>query len=306
MIRSLLLRLIAILCLAQAAAAASPSPAKPGCQDRCGNFSIPYPFGIGKDCYYNEWFAIDCNRSSASTTPLLSHPRLNLEVNLISLEYHSVSVRSPMPAYCRNQEQINRTSESINLKETPFFFTAERNSLRVIGCGNVLLGSRSGVTLAGCSSLCENRTENFVADGGCFGINCCQATIPSNLNFFRLNTTADSYLNELSPCTFSGLGNEFTANQASPQESRVSIELTWMLGETVEGSQCGKNSLIGTEVGNNYTYYNCSCLPYQEGNPYLPHACQGMPLIAIPSLHFLVQKYPSFWCKMTFSFLFLM
>ena len=174
MIGSLLLPLIAVLCLTQASAAA-PSPAKQGCEDRCGNSSIPYPFGIGKDCYYNEWFAIDCSRSSSSSfpTPILNHPRLNLEVNSISLESHSVSIRTPMPAYCQNQEQINRTWDSIDLKETPFFFTSERNSLRVIGCRNVLLGSRSGVTLAGCSSLCENRTENFVANGGCFGINCC-------------------------------------------------------------------------------------------------------------------------------------
>ena len=274
MIGSLLLHLISILCLTQASAAA-PSPAKPGCEDRCGNYSIPYPFGIGKDCYYNEWFAISCNSSSSFPTPLLSHPRINLEVQQISVEYQTVSVQTPMPAYCQNQEETNRTWDSIDLKETPFFFSAERNSLRVIGCGNAVLVTRSGVTLVGCSSFCQNTSNNFVGNGGCFGINCCQATIPSNLNFFRLNTTATSYLSSESPCTFAALGNGFSTDQASPQQSWASIELTWMIEEAVEGSQCQKNTLNGAEVGN-YTYYNCSCLPYEEGNPYRPHACQGM------------------------------
>ncbi|RVX13995.1 Wall-associated receptor kinase-like 8 [Vitis vinifera] len=159
------------------------------------------------------------------------------------------------------------------LERNPFFFSAERNSLRVIGCGNAVLVTRSGITLAGCSSFCQNTTNNFVGNGGCFGINCCQATIPSNLNFFRLNTTATSYLSSESPCTFAALGNGFSTDQASPQQSWASIELTWMIEEAVEGSQCQKNTLNGAEVGN-YTYYNCSCLPYEEGNPYLPHACQ--------------------------------
>ncbi|KAL6318755.1 hypothetical protein AAG906_001228 [Vitis piasezkii] len=181
--------------------------------------------------------------------------------------------QTPMSAYCQNQEETNRTWDSIDLKETPFFFSAERNSLRVIGCGNAVLVTRSGVTLAGCSSFCQNTTNNFVGNGGCFGINCCQATIPSNLNFFRLNTTATSYLSSASPCTFAALGNGFSTDQASPQQSWASIELTWMIEEAVEGSRCQKNTLNGAEVGN-YTYYNCSCLPYEEGNPYLPHACQ--------------------------------
>ncbi|GLT84913.1 hypothetical protein SLE2022_031210 [Rubroshorea leprosula] len=42
-----------------AAFLAEPTPiAKPGCQDRCGNVSIPYPFSTIEGCYYNDNFLI--------------------------------------------------------------------------------------------------------------------------------------------------------------------------------------------------------------------------------------------------------
>ncbi|GMP46750.1 hypothetical protein CsSME_00014795 [Camellia sinensis var. sinensis] len=33
----------------------------PGCQDYCGNISIPYPFGTSKECYIEENFLVTCN-----------------------------------------------------------------------------------------------------------------------------------------------------------------------------------------------------------------------------------------------------
>ncbi|KAF9602394.1 hypothetical protein IFM89_027523, partial [Coptis chinensis] len=39
--------------------------ALPGCQSYCGNFTIPYPFGLGEGCYVDKGFEILCqNRSS--------------------------------------------------------------------------------------------------------------------------------------------------------------------------------------------------------------------------------------------------
>ncbi|KAH0747198.1 hypothetical protein KY285_008855 [Solanum tuberosum] len=44
----------------------SNSMAKPGCQTKCGNLSVPYPFGIGIDagCSIHPIFDIRCNTSS--------------------------------------------------------------------------------------------------------------------------------------------------------------------------------------------------------------------------------------------------
>lgn len=273
MMGSLLLNLIAILYLTQASAAAT-TLAKPGCEDSCGSYSIPYPFGIGSNCYYNEWFAVSCNTSSSPPKPLLSHPKLNLEFQQIYLQRQTLLVLTSMPTYCQDQENVDRTWDSLDLKDTPFFFSAERNILRVMGCGNAMLFDRNNVTLAGCSALCQNTTNNAVNNTSCFGINCCQSTIPSDLQIFGLNTTTTT-LSSDSPCTYVALGNSFSVDQGSPQQSRAWIELAWMIDEAVQGSQCEMMTSNVAEMGT-HTYYNCSCLPYEEGNPYLPGACQGM------------------------------
>ncbi|KAJ6927645.1 hypothetical protein NC651_011625 [Populus alba x Populus x berolinensis] len=44
-----------LLCLA--AVSTARTDAKPGCQDKCGNVSVPYPFGIGeRSCAMNKHF----------------------------------------------------------------------------------------------------------------------------------------------------------------------------------------------------------------------------------------------------------
>ena len=51
-------------------AEAAPSMAKPNCESRCGNLEIPYPFGIGPDCYMDKSFEIVCNGSGAFLTSI--------------------------------------------------------------------------------------------------------------------------------------------------------------------------------------------------------------------------------------------
>ncbi|RVX18099.1 Wall-associated receptor kinase-like 8 [Vitis vinifera] len=113
MIGRLLLQLIIfILCLTRASSAA-PSLAQPGCNDACGSVSIPYPFGVGKDCYLNEWFSINCKHS----TPFFTHPNLN-------------------------GSQHTQVLDSVDLEGSPFLFSKKGDAVSVSGCGSVSLLSR--------------------------------------------------------------------------------------------------------------------------------------------------------------------
>ncbi|KAJ6709277.1 WALL-ASSOCIATED RECEPTOR KINASE 2-LIKE ISOFORM X2 [Salix koriyanagi] len=58
----------------------------PGCQDKCGDVSIPYPFGTSEGCYFNEHFRITCD--TAVTPPIPYLWSSNLQVLSISLDGH--------------------------------------------------------------------------------------------------------------------------------------------------------------------------------------------------------------------------
>ncbi|PWA42252.1 wall-associated receptor kinase [Artemisia annua] len=83
--------------------------AKTGCKDKCGNMTIPYPFGIGKKCSLNKWYNIDCK----SSTPFISALN-NLEIVGIDLENQIVTVKMQKISAC------NQTNKSVHLGSSPF------------------------------------------------------------------------------------------------------------------------------------------------------------------------------------------
>ena len=121
-----------ILCLSQTAEASAPDEymVKPNCWYRCGNVSIPFPFGMGRSCYMNEWYSVNCitiNTSFGAEKAFLNHTKLNqLELLNVSIELQTVTINSPIAIASYDQRQGSSVQKSIDLAGSPLFSRSGR------------------------------------------------------------------------------------------------------------------------------------------------------------------------------------
>ncbi|PWA64708.1 wall-associated receptor kinase, galacturonan-binding domain-containing protein [Artemisia annua] len=155
--------------------------AKPGFKDTCGNnVVIPYPFGIGASCSLNEWYTVECN-SSKPYLAALDH----LQLVGVDLKNQTVTVNMPKFSDCGH-------TSSVDLGSSPFLYSKSHNKLVYEGyCCNVFMMDDHGSFLTGCFTACYNDTTTVIINAkNCFGINCCQTTIPHYLKSYRMSLTA--------------------------------------------------------------------------------------------------------------------
>ncbi|XP_057468786.1 wall-associated receptor kinase 2-like isoform X2 [Actinidia eriantha] len=264
-------------------------PAKSGCQDKCGSISIPYPFGTTENCYYDEGFLITCNET-------FSPPKLFLESNKI--EVRNISVDGHVHAMkhithdCYDQFSRREKHKSPWMNMTKFTISSTKNKFTGIGCDTyaTIKGYRDGKSyMTGCMSICTS--TDYVRNGWCSGIGCCQTSIPEGLNNFKVYV--GSYHNHTRVWNFSPCGyafvveeNEFNFSSYDLTHLGNETELPIVLDWAIENVTCGvaKNSIRYACMNNTEchditdgTGYRCSCLEGYKGNPYLPGTgCQGV------------------------------
>ncbi|XP_077215895.1 putative wall-associated receptor kinase-like 16 isoform X2 [Tasmannia lanceolata] len=274
--------------------ALASSIAKPGCQGRCGNVTIPYPFGIGDPNCFIQGFDITCNHTFNPPKPFVSQG--NIEVLEILLQEGQIRVTSWMgwDCYSKTDPGGNWSAGFIDFRGTPYTFSSTQNIFTAIGCDTLAFirgPSRTDFT-TGCVSLCANKER--LSNGTCSGIGCCQTSIPEDLKYLRLSLQSFSNhtrTKDFSPCSYAFLVQKDYFNFSIPlislqdfsdeSKRRFPIVLDWVIGnEKCEVARrntstypCGsKNTCNDSDSGG----YRCDCPKGFEGNPYLPDACQDI------------------------------
>jgi hypothetical protein len=273
--------------LAAVTAATGFPIAKPECQDRCGNVSIPYPFGTRKDCYYDHRFLITC--SNDSNPPKAFIGKGNLEVTEITLD-GKLRIMHYIAKDCYNSAGAPTTTNRpwINLPfQGPYVFSDTDNMFVSIGCdtvaslhGNLKAGSTENEYEVGCTSLCNSL--KYVPNDTCSGIGCCQTSLAKGVNYF--NITVSSQKNHIgifnfSPCSYAFVIEEkkFNFSRSYLRDLKNVDKLPMVVDWSIRKNSCAevKKSTKNACQGNSACYdpdngygYLCRCLDGYRGNCY--------------------------------------
>lgn len=293
---------------ASSSSSSDPPQAKPGCLSRCGNLIIPYPFGIGDDCYLREGFKITCDESAQPPRALLADSSI-ITTN-ISLNEGQLQIWNTIGHDCYDEQGGNQTesmrNSPISLRLNPPFTISAKNKFVAVGCdtsalfrGNFLHPYEEERYILACMSVCNNlagAVNGSCSLGGSLG--CCQIPIPNGLQNFTL--TLGSFLEykdvawNFNRCSYSFIveEGEFTfLPNTSFQELSKTQQLPMIVDWEIQDGGCAKAqkrkdyACKGISKCANRTInllteqsgYYCQCPIGFEGNPYLspPGGCRG-------------------------------
>ncbi|WVZ91268.1 hypothetical protein U9M48_037460 [Paspalum notatum var. saurae] len=281
-----------------------PSVSLPGCPDMCGNVSIPYPFGIGKQCAatsFNSYFNLTCNTTLYPPRPTVADSTGHVEITDISLEHGEMRVLSPVSYICFTSNTTHKEFYSLyDVQPTPFLPSPSGNRFIVIGCNTLGLidGYKDAKSqyVAGCYSYCEG--INSTSDNApCTGMGCCEAAIPKNLTSFGVEFEMNqSKVWDFNPCFYAmiveagwySFRQQDLVGHLGFIDTRASRGAPIIADWAIRNSSCpeeGKETPSGyacvsansyCTAANNGPGYLCQCSKGYKGNPYILDGCQDI------------------------------
>ncbi|KAK4478464.1 hypothetical protein RD792_013939 [Penstemon davidsonii] len=271
---------------------------KPGCPSKCGNLTVPYPFGIGSGCAIGELFEVNC--STASDPPKAFQG--NIEVYDISDNQVRISSVVARQCYDRTGSVVRKIDASTSLSD-PYSYS-NLNKFTVVGCDDlaVMAGTIGRRTFGvGCVSLCVKAED--VIPGRCSGIGCSQTSVPNGFKYYTTGVNSlrnHTLVSSFDPCSYAFLGDttnfEFrgASDLSDPNfpervSASVPIVLDWVIGNLTcgevrssENYACKSNSYC-VDSDTVFKGYRCRCNNGYQGNPYLDPGCTDINECADPN-----------------------
>ncbi|KAI3906333.1 hypothetical protein MKW92_016633, partial [Papaver armeniacum] len=287
---------------------ASLPQSKPSCEAKCGNFTIPYPFGIGpsengcsltgdRSLLYN----VTCDTSFNPPKPFLwlgtdkTSGKHNM-IELISISETELRVKNIVATICYQYKTgnvtFNESRSYMDLGKTPFSISSTKNKLFGVGCESLAFLLEPDLFQFGwCSPRCNKTRENII-EGSCSGKGCCQDSLDKRMKSYEITVSTFRRKSEtlsFSPCSnaFIGESDKYTFSVSDldglsfrTKGRDVPVVLDWAIGnKSCENAQkdlstfvCQKNSKCSNS--DKIVGYHCNCNTGFAGNPYLSTGCE--------------------------------
>uniref|UniRef100_A0ACD5XT26 Uncharacterized protein n=1 Tax=Avena sativa TaxID=4498 RepID=A0ACD5XT26_AVESA len=288
---------------AEAAAPSLPAMGLPGCDTRCGDVSVPYPFGIGPERCYLPGFKLTCvvdEHGNSTSQRLLLGDGGPFEVVHIFVENNTMRVVSHGLQAMNMSGSSNKhgrwsLGDIIGGAPVPYVVAPYWNEFILMGCNvqaTLLRNGSGGFIVSGCASFCtaiddwSNSPFDPDDDKICTNIGCCQATIPLGWASYGVELkplddgtpegkvsvliAEKGWFNENRTETIP-ITNTSIPHLNSPQ-LKDGLMVPVILWSTNSACQDAGYYTMSTVRG----YYQCSCNYGYKGNPYLTHGCQDI------------------------------
>ncbi|XP_047092970.1 wall-associated receptor kinase 1-like [Lolium rigidum] len=314
---TMLLLVLATALLVVATAGADNPTAKEGCQSSCGGVDIPYPFGIGANCF-RPGFEILCDNSSGVYIPLLpgatSRPDWGFDlgifgdwfadqVRVLSLNVTpraEIRVETKVAYQCFNAlgNVTKQFDGGLNVSATStqdvYRISNYANELYVLGCSTFIYtgsgspGRNAQSYYGGCVAYCKD--ADAPKDGACEGIGCCHINLPPGLIDTRMQLSTWPHIDlEYSPCNYAFIVEKgrYSFKAAHVKDDMLSNQtmpllLDWAVRDSESCNNLKESACVSVNSrcadSDNGPGYVCHCSDGYEGNPYVPEGCHGIVL----------------------------